>query len=250
MDKNVKLSIVTPCYNSAKTIKDTLDSVERQHYDNMEHIIIDGVSTDGTLDIVNDYKNRVPYEVRVISEKDNGIYDGMNKGIRNATGELVAIINSDDWYEDDAFSNILDAYKGEKYEIVYGSMKTISEDKVNSIQFWSHEFLLDHMICHPACFVTRPVYEDFGVFDLKYKSSSDYDWMLKRFTEGRTVFSPTYKVITNVRCGGMSASNMGYRETLMLQKEYGRISSGYYAFYMIKSYIGDGIRAIRRKRNR
>ena len=228
MREAIKISIITPCFNSAKTIQDTLNSVLAQGYENLEHIIVDGKSTDGTLDIVNEYKEKAPYEVKIISEKDNGIYDAMNKGIRMATGELVGIINSDDWYEPDAIEKTLRTFQHQKYEIVYGMVRIYQDEKIREFQFFSHEFMLQHMICHPSCFVTRAVYDDFGLFDLKYKSSADYDWMLKRFSEGKTTFSTNYEIIANMRVGGMSGSNQGYRETLKLQLEYKQIPYSYY----------------------
>lgn len=248
MREAIKISIITPCFNSAKTIRDTLNSVLAQGYENLEHIIIDGKSTDGTLDLVNEYKEKAPYEVKIISEKDNGIYDAMNKGIRMATGELVGIINSDDWYEPDAIEKTLRTFQHQKYEIVYGMVRIYQDEKIREFQFFSHEFMLQHMICHPSCFVTRAVYDDFGLFDLKYKSSADYDWMLKRFSEGKTTFSTNYEIIANMRVGGMSGSNQGYRETLKLQLEYKQIPYSYYLFYTIKSHFGDVIREIRRVR--
>lgn len=245
MDNTIKISIITPCYNSAKTIQDTLDSVMAQGYSNMEHIIVDGMSTDATLDIVNEYKNKAPYDVIIISEKDNGIYDAMNKGIGMASGELIGIINSDDWYEPNAFSNILSVYQHQKHEIVYGMVRLYQDEKIKEIQYFNHEFMLQHMICHPSCFVTRDTYRDFGAFSLKYRSSSDYDWMLKRYSEGKTTFSTIYEIIANMRVGGMSGSNLGYRETLKLQLEYKQIPASYYWFYTIKSHFGDAIRKIR-----
>jgi glycosyltransferase involved in cell wall biosynthesis len=245
MENEVKISIITPCYNSAKTIKDTLNSVMAQGYSNLEHIIIDGMSIDGTLDIINEYREKAPYEVCVVSEKDGGIYDAMNKGIRMATGELVGIINSDDWYEPDAIEKTLRTYQHQKYEIVYGMVRIYQDEKISEIQFYSHEFMLQHMICHPSCFVTKATYDDFGTFNLKYRSSSDYDWMLKRYSEGKTTFSTNYEMIANMRVGGMSGSNLGYRETLKLQLEYKQIPKSYYWFYTIKSYVGDVVRKIR-----
>ena len=97
----ILVSILTPCYNSAKTIEKTLECIEKQTYTNIEYIIIDGGSTDGTLEIIDRHRSRLPEKLTVISENDNGIYDAMNKGIRLAKGELIGIVNSDDWYEHD-----------------------------------------------------------------------------------------------------------------------------------------------------
>ncbi|MBQ9334763.1 MAG: glycosyltransferase [Lachnospiraceae bacterium] len=249
----VGLSIITPCYNSEKTIKDTLLSVERQGIAELEHIIIDGGSTDGTMGIISEYHDRVPYDVQIISEPDNGIYDAMNKGIRMATGDLVGIINSDDWYEDDALAVIRAAYTGDEHEIIYGMIRIYDrpdgsdDDQIRSVEFYHHDFLLDRMINHPGCFVTAACYRDYGLFDLKYKSSADYAWMKHAFDEG-VLFTPVYDVLANVRAGGMSGSNLGFRETLKLQHEWGRISTGYYLAYDLKSRIGDVIHKIRGRR--
>lgn len=256
----VKLSIITPCYNSASTIRDTLDSVERQMAHDgssdsgrigyeIEHIIIDGGSPDGTLEMLNEYRERVSYDVRIVSEPDGGIYDAMNKGIRMATGDLIGIINSDDWYEDGALSLIVDVYTGDEHEIIYGMIRTYDSldgdggTHLKTMEFYHHDFLLERMINHPGCFVTPACYRDYGLFDLQYKSSADYAWMKNAMDHGAH-FTPIYEVLANVRAGGMSGSNLGFRETLKLQHEWGQISTGYYLAYDIKSRIGDVIHKI------
>ena len=158
-----------------------------------------------------------------------------------ASGELVGIINSDDWYEHDAFERIREAYSGAMYEVIYGMIRTYSEDKLKTVEFYHHDFLLDRMINHPGCFVTAKTYRDFGLFDLKYRSSADYAWM-KNIADRDVVFTPVYEVLANVRCGGMSGSNIGFRETLKLQHEWGRVSTAKYIAYTLKSYIGDLIK--------
>lgn len=117
---NPKFSIITVCFNSEETIERTIISVLSQSYQNFEYIIVDGASTDGTLGIVEKYVEKYPDKIKLISEKDDGIYDAMNKGIRVASGDLIGIVNSDDYYETDALENISETYDGEKYEIVYG----------------------------------------------------------------------------------------------------------------------------------
>ena len=136
-------------------------------------------------------------------------------------------------------------YRGEKYEIVYGGIRVYQDDKLSQLQFFSHEFMLQRMICHPACFITKATYDDLGTYSLEYRSSSDYDWMLKRYTEGKAVFTPTCEMIANIRVGGISGSNLGYRETLKLSYQYKQISFPYYAFYLVKSRVGDLIRAVK-----
>ena len=112
---NTFFTIITPCFNSEKTIEKTLQSVLNQTYQNFEYIIIDGGSTDDTLSIIESYKEKFAEKLTVVSEKDNGIYDAMNKGIQLAKGELVGIVNSDDFYETDALENIVNEYQNEKY---------------------------------------------------------------------------------------------------------------------------------------
>ena len=236
--KDLKISVITPCFNSASTIRDTLASVEAQHCDNMEHIIIDGASTDDTLDIVREYADRVPYEVKTVSEPDGGIYDAMNKGIMLATGGLIGIINSDDSFAPGAFELIRNAYTGAGHEIIYGMIRTFEKDRLKTVEFYHHDFLPDRMINHPGSFITPACYRDFGLYDTSFKSSADYAWM-KNAMDAGAVFTPIYEILADIRLGGMSSSNTGFRETLKLQYEWGRVSRARYLAYTFKSYIGD-----------
>lgn len=237
------MSVVTPCYNSAETIVRTLESVEKQAYPDMEHVIIDGGSTDGTLDILREYSAQVSYPVRITSEPDSGIYDAMNKGVRASGGELIGIINSDDWYEPGAFARIIDAYEKHKNSddpgfIIYGAIRLYDGGKYRSMEFYHHDFLPDRMINHPGCFVSKGVYDKTGLFDTSYRSSADYDWMKRAYDAG-AVFIPVEAVLANVSAGGMSSTNVGFRETLKLQRKWGRVSAPKYYVYTFKSYIGD-----------
>lgn len=150
-----KVTIITVCYNSSKTIERTLKSVLNQTYSDYEYIIIDGFFTDDTLSIIEDYKPLFGSKLRVISEPDNGIYDAMNKGIRLASGDLIGIVNSDDYLELDALQNIVDAYDGYQYEIIYGMIRTIRDDKEVQVYIKKHENIDEDMIAHPACFITK-----------------------------------------------------------------------------------------------
>ena len=118
------VTVLTPCFNSVKTIEKTLECIEQQTYFNIEYIILDGGSTDGTLEVIERHREKLPRQFTLISEKDHGIYDAMNKGIRLAKGKLIGIVNSDDWYEKDTIENVVEAYQGEKYEVVYGMQRT------------------------------------------------------------------------------------------------------------------------------
>ncbi len=239
------LTIITVCYNSSKTIERTLKSVAGQSFKDYEYLIIDGGSTDGTLGIVNRYKETFGDRLRVISETDNGIYDAMNKGIKMAKGNLVGIINSDDYYEADALKTVADSYKGEKHLVLYGMMRKVRNGKELETVIYSHDNLDNQMIAHPSCFVTNDTYKDFGGFDTTYKSSADYEFMLRLYHETDTLFRPIYSILASFELGGMSGSQNGYRETFRLMKKYGTISSVTYYTKIIKSYIYEFIRKSR-----
>lgn len=221
----ILVSIITVCYNSEKTIAQTIESVLHQTYPNIEYIIIDGKSTDRTLEIVENYKQQFNHRLKVISESDNGIYDAMNKGIRMATGELIGIINSDDFYEPKAVEEILKFYKKNMCAVLYGAVRNWVNEKEESIAIFSHEFLEDRMISHPASFITKSAYEKYGMYDTKYCSVADYDLMLRYRNSGKVEFIPVYEVIANFRSGGMCSTQKSYFDLLNLQRNYHMISS-------------------------
>lgn len=233
-----KFSIITVCYNSSKTIQKTIESVLGQTYGDFEYIIVDGKSTDDTADIARKYIDAFNGRLTVISEKDNGIYNAMNKGIKMASGEFIGMINANDYYESTALENINNKITEDKYQILYGYMKNYRQGKLNSIVFYPHENLDAKMINHPTCFVSKAVYEDFGGFDESYTSSGDYAFMLRIFHKHKDVkFIPVYKVIANYDLDGISSTLIGGRETLKLKKEYGLISNKFFAYQMVKSKI-------------
>lgn len=224
MNNQVLVSIITPCFNSEKTIARTFDALMRQSYQNMEYIVIDGGSADGTLDIIREYEKKFPFPFRYVSEPDEGIYDAMNKGIRMATGKLVGIVNSDDYYADDAIMNMVNAYDGADYRILYGFQRNIKDGQETQIFINHHSQLQYMMITHPTCFVTKKIYDDFGVYDTAYRSASDYEFMDRIFHEMPECFVPVYRVISNFEEGGMSSTQIGVRERLKIEVKRGYIS--------------------------
>ena len=228
---NLKVSIVTPCFNSKKTIEKTLNSVIKQSYKNIEYIIVDGASTDGTLDIIENYREKFTFDFKIVSEKDNGIYDAMNKGIRMATGDLIGIVNSDDYYEPDAVEKIVNAYSGSEFEVIYGMQRIVEAGgKEKAVVLYNHNFLSEQMITHPTCFLTQKTYEKFGVYSMNYRSSADYDYMLKLFDEKAVRFTPVYTIISNYCVGGMSSSTAAFRETLKIKRNRACISKKKYYY--------------------
>lgn len=229
-------SIITVCFNSEKTIERTIQSVLHQSFKDYEYIIVDGASGDKTIDIIHKYEPLFKGKMKWISEPDQGIYDAMNKGIKAAKGELVGIVNSDDYYELDALSKIMQAYKGYDYSIIYGLLRTVSEGKEVMVYLKNHEFLEKDMIAHPACFVTRKIYEKYGMYSLKYPYSADYEFMLRMKKEREIRFIESYEVISNFSLDGASGSVRAYRDTLRLQHEYHLIGSKEYWVKMLKSW--------------
>lgn len=216
----MKISIITVCLNSEKTIEQTIQSVIGQEYDDYEYIVIDGGSTDGTLRILNEYKK---YISMMISEPDEGIYDAMNKGIALATGDIVGILNSDDWYENGVLERIAGCFQNPKMEIVYGRLNVIREDNKKEISKKSDikKIRYEMAIPHPTVFVRRDVYIKYGIFRQEYKISADYELMLRFYTEG-VKFYFLDSVITNFRRGGISGQQgkMAEKEALEIAREY------------------------------
>lgn len=237
MKENVKISIITPCYNSEKTIRKTIESVLNQTYQNYEYIIIDGKSTDKTLKIIDEYRDKFGDKLTVISEPDKGIYDAMNKGIKRATGHLVGIVNSDDYYELEALNNIVNSYNGEQYLIIYGFIRTILDGKEKMVYLKNYEFLEQNMITHPSCFITKKLYDDFGLYSLKYKYSSDYEFMLRIKKNKEVIFKEIYEIISNFSIDGASSSAKAYMDTINLKHEYGLLNGYKYYFLKIKTFI-------------
>ena len=205
----MKISIITVVWNNQETIKDAIESVLNQTYKNIEYIIIDGASTDSTIEIIKSYGDKINI---FVSEKDNGIYDAMNKGITLATGDVVGILNSDDIYMNNtSIQNIISKFEKEKADCVYGDLYYVSKNNINKIQrYWKlsnfkeGSFKKGWHPAHPSFFVRKNIYEKYGVFDLNIKISADFELML-RFLE-RYKISSSYlnKVIVKMRIGGES----------------------------------------------
>lgn len=233
----IKVSIITVCYNSAATIRKTIESVLCQTYHNIEYIIVDGASKDETLSIIEEYRGAFGQRFRLVSEPDRGIYDAMNKGIRMAEGTLIGILNSDDFYEPAAVAHMVNAMTDEKYQILYGFVRSLRDGQEYSIERHSYKFLKEQMFEHPACFVTKAVYDDFGYFDLQYISVADYDFMLRMSQIDEVKMYLVDHLITNFAQGGMSSSVAAWLDLLKLRRNQGIISEKEYKKEMIKDKL-------------
>lgn len=202
----MKVSIITPCLNSRKTICQTIECVLNQTYKNIEYIIVDGQSTDGTLDIIREYIPRSEGRLRYVSEKDQGIYSAINKGLRLSSGLLIGIVNSDDYYEPDTVETVVSNLTDDRYQVLYGYCRFINNGHAAGVMKSNHKDLRQHMIPHPTCFVTRSVYRDFGMYLTGFKISSDYELMLRLYSSGEVVFTQIKEVLTNFRTGGESSN--------------------------------------------
>lgn len=231
------VTIITVCYNSEKTIAQTIESVLHQTYSDIEYLIIDGKSSDSTMKIVENYRMTFGERMKVVSEPDNGIYDAMNKGIRMASGELIGIINSDDFYEQDAVEKIVKSYQKGMCAVLYGEVRNLVDGKEESVSILSHEFLDKRMIGHPACFITKSAYDRYGLYDTKYCSVADYDLMLRCRNSGGVEFVPVYEIIANFRSGGTCSSQRAYFDLLNLQRDYSMIGKGQCQVAKIKAKL-------------
>lgn len=237
MENERLVTIITPCYNSEKTIRQTIESVLGQTYSNIEYLIIDGASTDKTVEIAKSYEGAFDGRMRIISEPDEGIYYAMNKGIGLAEGDLIGIINSDDYYEKDAVAKMIEHRTPNPYQILYGFERVLRDGKEVSICIHHHTNLDHQMITHPTCFVTKKLYEDFGVFNTNYKYSADYEFMLRMYHSGKIEFTPVYELISNYALGGASGSRAAYMETQRLYYQYGVITKKRYRLLQWKCRI-------------
>ena len=205
----MKVSIITVCYNSGKTIEDTIKSVLKQSYQNIEYIIIDGQSKDNTLQIVNEYKNQIS---KIVSEPDKGMYDACNKGIKMASGDIIAILNSDDVYTNEkVIENVVEKFKLDNKDTLYADLKYVAADDLsNVVRYWKSglfkrgKFLFGWMPPHPTFFVKKEVYQKYGLFNTKFRSAADYELMLRFLFKNKVSVSYLPKVAVLMREGGIS----------------------------------------------
>jgi glycosyltransferase len=201
------ISIITVTFNSASTIRDCLDSVRSQHVAT-EHLIIDGGSTDGTLDIAKSF----PHVSKIVSEPDRGIYDAMNKGIALATGAVVGILNSDDFYAGkNVLEKVVGVFNDESIDSCYGDLVYVDPTDINKITrcwkagtFTQRCFYWGWMPPHPTFFVRRSVYKKYGLFKLNLGSAADYELMLRLLVKHGISTTYMSDVLVKMRAGGVS----------------------------------------------
>ncbi len=222
-EEHLKLSIITVAYNSERTIKDTLVSVGKQSHADVEHIVIDGGSTDATCALVRAHGWRVSH---LVSEPDRGIYDAMNKGLAHATGDVVGFLNSDDCYStDDVLARVARAMAQDAaLDAVWGDVAFVDPARplrpvrrYRSGRFQPALLAWGWMPAHPAMFVRRSVFEQVGNFRTDFRIAGDYEWVVRAFAGGSRRFLHLDDVLVRMRTGGVSTG--GWRNTLLLNQE-------------------------------
>ena len=236
----MKISIITITYNSAKTVKRALASVQGQTYADIEHIIVDGASNDGTADLIKAYAEQharsAAVTVKWVCEKDDGIYNALNKGIRMATGDVIGFLHSDDvLFAPDSIEHIAAAFASTDADVVYGDLQYSRGNRVvrhwESNAFKPRSLKYGWMPPHPTMYVRRKVYEQVGEYDEWFRISADYDMVLRIFSAGyKTHYIP--EVIVSMEIGGASNKNTKARlsktqeDYIALKKNH--VGAGYF----------------------
>ena len=223
----MRISVVTVCYNAAQTLADAVDSVLDQTSDpsapfELEYIVVDGGSTDGTLDLLAPHRNRI---ATLISEPDNGLYDAMNKGIKAATGDIVAILNADDVYAStDVLARVAATFRDSGVEAVYGDLNYVTADDLSKVtRRWNAgpytpgAFRRGWMPPHPALFVRRACYDRWGLFTLTLRSAADYELMLRFIHRHGMTLAYLPETLVLMRAGG--GSNASFKHRIRAHRE-------------------------------
>ncbi|MGZ3863180.1 MAG: glycosyltransferase family 2 protein [Bacteroidia bacterium] len=211
-----KISIITVTYNSAKTLEQTIQSVLLQNYENVEYIIVDGNSTDDTLSVIRNYRHKIDH---FVSEKDDGLYHALNKGIALATGDIIGILHADDFYtSDDVLAGIAKTFKMSESEAVYADLYYVDKDDTNKIvrkwksgNYKEGKFLWGWMPPHPTFFVRKEVYAKYGVFNTQLRSAADYELMLRFIHKNKIKLGYLPEFIVKMRTGGQSNASVKNR---------------------------------------
>jgi glycosyltransferase involved in cell wall biosynthesis len=218
----MKISIITVCYNSERFIEDAINSVADQDYDKIEHIVIDGGSKDGTFSLLKKNEQKISHW---ISEPDSGIYDAMNKGLRLATGEVIGILNSDDFYYDKSIlSSVAAAFRESDVDAVFGDLIFIDPDRpertvrtYSSARWKPTKFARGYMPAHPTFFVRAKYYQQYGLFETDYQIAADYEMLIRLLYVARLRYKYLPRTMVKMRKGGVSSN--GIMSNIILNRE-------------------------------
>lgn len=222
----IKISIITVTFNSAATVRDTIESVLRQEYTNYEYLVIDGGSKDNTVDIIKEYEPKFNGRMRWISEKDKGMYDGINKGIRMATGDVVGIINSDDFYHrNDIFDVIASSFEENiSVQAIYGDVRFVHPENLEkTVRYYSSKnwkpwrFRFGFMPAHPTFFTYKENFEKYGYYQYDYHIAADYELLIRHLYTNKVPAKYVPVDFMKMRTGGRSTN--GWKANVLLNKE-------------------------------
>lgn len=219
----MQVSIITTSFNSASTIRDTFNSVLAQTYPNIEYIVKDGGSTDGTVDIIREYESKFHGRMKWLSEKDSGIYDGMNKGIEIATGDIVGILNADDFFTDnDVINNMVHAMEDNNVDAVYGDIHFCRNNNLHAIsRYYSSKLFrpfwlrFGFMPAHPSFYIKNNIIKKVGLYKTDYKIGADFEMMVRLFHKYKISSFYLHQDFVTMRKGGISTKNIHSRLTLI-----------------------------------
>lgn len=236
------ISIITATYNSSRTLTDTLESVLRQSYTNIDYVIVDGGSKDNTLDIIRQYEPRFGGRMRWISEPDKGIYDAMNKGIRMATGDVVGLLNSDDFYtSDDVLENVAKTMSDPNVDAVYGDIHYVNDnDLTHCVRYYSSRVFrrglmrMGFMPAHPSFYCRRAIYEKYGTFDTSLRIAADFENLLRLIFVNRIRTKYIPEDFVTMRTGGASSSGMVSHKRILKEHMIAYKQNGVYSNMLLE----------------
>lgn len=211
-NNNLKVSLITVSLNSEKTIKETLNSIENQSYQNIEHIIIDGISTDKTLDIINDYSLHKS-NIKILSEKDKGIFDAMNKGIKLSNGEIIGILNSDDMlFDSNVVQNIVKKFNDTNADVIYSDIIMVDRENIKKVKrkWIAKEGNINYgwLPPHTGMFYKKHLLRKMELFNLNFGTASDTDFIIRIFKKKQLIISYLEDYTVKMRLGGVSTKNL------------------------------------------
>ena len=221
----MKISIITVTFNSANTVEDTIKSVLSQEYKDYEYLVVDGGSKDATVDIIKKYEPLFEGRMRWISERDKGMYDGINKGIRMAKGDVVGIINSDDFFHrTDIFNKVAEAFEDKSIEAIYGDVRFVNPDDLEkttryySSKNWKpSKFRLGFMPAHPSFYTYKENFEKYGYYQYDYHIAADYELLIRHLYTNKVPAKYIPLDFMKMRTGGRSTN--GFKANVLLNKE-------------------------------
>ncbi|WP_302356138.1 glycosyltransferase family 2 protein [uncultured Alistipes sp.] len=233
----MKITIITATYNSGATLRDTIKSVLGQTYLDYEHIIVDGKSKDATLDIIREYEPHYQGKLRWISEPDKGIYDAMNKGIRMATGDIVGLLNSDDFYtSNDVLEHVAKALSDSNVDAIYGDIHYVNDDDLtHCVRYYSSRVFsrglmrLGFMPAHPSFYCRRTIYEKYGLFDTSLRVAADFENLLRLIFVNRIRTKYIPEDFVTMRTGGASSSGIVSHKRILKEHMVAYKQNGVYS---------------------